>query len=348
MLKLGIQFWPWTQLPELLSHCQEAYQAGFDQIWIVDDLEYEDPFTVLAVLADRYDVSLGTLVTFPRRDPLHVAQRFASIAKLLHPGKELSVGLGSGGVIHAYRPEKSVASIRICSESIRFMAGLLAGDAVQIGRFPGLVASFGYNPQASIRLHLAPGVHVPIYFAANGPKMIRTGVELADGLVVTSLGLRSSLFGMRNGLFKGMVEEIGRHAPVIFTIKFSVSRDADAARQLAKRQVSYSTATEAAYAKACGLNAAEIDHIRDAYDRHLGIEQAASRVSDELLGQLGKVVAGTPAQCLDQLEEMLGYLKAANFNLVQVVPGVPLGPDLSEAVRLINGQIVPVLRKWLD
>ena len=74
----------------------------------------------------------------------------------------------------------------------------------------------------------------------------------------------------------------------------------------------------------------------------------ARRVPDELLDELGIVACGTPADCLAQCEEIVAYLKRANMSLVQLVPGVPLGPDVPEAVRLISQEIAPALRRWLD
>jgi hypothetical protein len=153
---------------------------------------------------------------------------------------------------------------------------------------------------------------------------------------------------MRQGLFKDILERIGNQTPVIYTIKMSISEDGERARQWGKRQASYGIATRARLAKQLGFNPAEIDAIRQAYDQHLGFEVAASRVSDELFDTLGQVVAGTPSACLAQLEELTNHLKKTDFNLLEVVPGVPLGPDVAEAVRLISRDVVPNLKRWLE
>lgn len=348
MVRLGMQFWPWNEVKDLLSYCEEAAKGGVDQIWTVDSVEYEDPFTLLAVAADRWDVSLGTMVTFPWRDPLQLAQRFASIAKVMRPGKELSLGIGRGGVIHALEKRRSPVPVEILEETLRLLRALLRGDAVPFEEFPGLVSSFGYNKVATARLFFPPPRPVPIYLAAGGPKTFRLAGTASDGVIVAQLIPRTSIYGIRHGHFDAALREIGPGTPVIYTPKFSVSRDRSAARKWAKRQASYGIATNHVVLKEWGFDRARINHIKEAYDLHLGFEEAASRVPDELFDELGVVTAGTPNDCIKQCEEIVSYLKRAKVNLTQLVPGVPLGPDVSEAMHLIIREIVPVLRRWID
>ncbi len=64
-----------------------------------DEFQYEDSFTVLAAMAMRLNVSVGTMVTFPHRNPMELAQRFSGIAGLIKEGKEVSAGIGAGGAV---------------------------------------------------------------------------------------------------------------------------------------------------------------------------------------------------------------------------------------------------------
>ena len=67
---------------------------------------------------------------------------------------------------------------------------------------------------------------------------------------------------------------------------------------------------------------------------------------DGLLERAGYVIAGTPDDCLKSMEAIVPHLKMHRFD--HLVIGVPLGPDLSEAVPLIAREILPALKKMVD
>jgi hypothetical protein len=131
----------------------------------------------------------------------------------------------------------------------------------------------------------------------------------------------------------------------IYSAKISVSQDGPAAKQWAKRQISYGTATYPVALKKLGFPSEEIESIKAAYTNGLGIEEAASRVSDKLAEQLGFVVAGTPEECIAGYQEILSHIRGLGFE--HLVMGVPLGPDVSEALRLIGKRVLPALSRDL-
>ena len=77
--EIGIQMWPWYDIKTLVAYAERALEIfPFDQVWMCDEFQYEDSFTVLAAMAMRLHVSVGTMVTFPHRNPMELAQRFWS------------------------------------------------------------------------------------------------------------------------------------------------------------------------------------------------------------------------------------------------------------------------------
>ena len=94
---VSVQFWPWHSLGDMRAHGRKAIESyPFDFIWSADEFLYEDSITLLGVLAMELDTSVGTLVTFPWRNPIELAQRFASMAKLSRPGRGVALGIWRG------------------------------------------------------------------------------------------------------------------------------------------------------------------------------------------------------------------------------------------------------------
>lgn len=79
----------------------------------------------------------------------------------------------------------------------------------------------------------------------------------------------------------------------------------------------------------------------EAYTKGLGIEEAARRVSDDLLRRAGYVVAGTPAECVPPCLEIKRHLVKLGFD--HLVFGVPLGPDVTEALELLGKEVIPAV-----
>jgi 5,10-methylenetetrahydromethanopterin reductase len=131
----------------------------------------------------------------------------------------------------------------------------------------------------------------------------------------------------------------------LYNLHISVARDGDRARQWAKRNTSYGLA--GAYLRypevlsAIGLGPDEVAPVAEAYAKGLGIEEAARRVSDDLLRRAGFVVAGTPAECIPPCLEIKRQLIELGFD--HLVFGVPLGPDVGEALELLGKEVIPAV-----
>ncbi len=357
-MEIGLHLWPWHPMKELLGYAQEAHrQFPFDHIWLVDAMQYEDTLTAMTAMAMNLDVSLGTMVTFPRRNPMELAQRFSSLSHLMPSGREVVAGLGSGGrlqesvLAEGTSPEK----VPVVKETVSFLRKMFAGESVALAQFPELVSRFNYNREAKARLYFPPDRPLPVYLAAGGPKMFQVAAREADGVILTQINPWTSLVGMRAGRFRQAIETVEltlklsgnqQRFKKIYSAKISVSQDGGAAKQWAKRQVSYGAATYPTALKRLGCDPDEIERIKSAYIQGLGIEEAASRVSDRLAEELGFVTAGTPEECTAGYHEILDHLEGLGFD--HLVMGVPLGPNVPEALQLITKRILPALKGRLE
>ena len=354
-LEIATQFWPWDSIGNIVNYGRQALKKyPFDQIWMCDEFQYEDCTTILSSMAMNLDVSLGSMVTFPWRNPLELAQRFASIAKLARPGKGVAVGIGAGGAVQVQVIAEKRNPAAVMRESVELLTGLLSGQEVELSRFPELAKRFRYNTKSKTRLYFPPPRKVPVVLAAGGPRLYEIAGRYADGVIFSQLVARTSLLGLRRGLLRQAVESVeaarektepARPFKKIYNLHISVSRDGKQARQWAKRNASYGLS--GAYIRypevlaTLGLDPKEVGFVAEAYIKGLGVDEAAKRVSDDLLGRAGNVVAGTPDECVETCREIVKHITALGFD--QLVMGVPLGPNIPEAIELIAEKVLPAL-----
>jgi 5,10-methylenetetrahydromethanopterin reductase len=354
--EIGIQMWPWYSIKTLLAYAERALDFyRFDQIWMCDEFQYEDSFTVLAAMAMRLNVSVGTMVTFPHRNPMELAQRFSGITGLIGEGREVSAGLGAGGAVQEQVVSEKTAPMAVMEETTRFLKTLFAGESVDLNGYPRLSARFRYNPRTKAKLYFPPRPVVPVYLAAGGPKMFDMAGRLGDGVILTQLNPWTSLPGIHRGMFQQAIQMISDARKVamgngafkkIYNLHISVSADGDKAKQWAKRNTSYALAGSAGrypdVLKATGVNLKDVETVREAYVQGLGVDEAARRVSDKLLEDAGFIVAGTPKEILAKCETILSRVR--DFGVDQLVLGVPLGPNVPEALDIITKEIIPALQ----
>ena len=94
-LETGIQFhlptYAHVPLPHLIDLAKKAEDHGVRQIWVTDNLRSRNSFVVLAALAGRLKIKLGTAITVQYfRNPVDLADMVASLSELME-GRELSV-----------------------------------------------------------------------------------------------------------------------------------------------------------------------------------------------------------------------------------------------------------------
>jgi len=351
---IGVQFWPWHGLEKMLAYGRKALECyPFDNVWAADEFMYEDTATFLTVLAMELDVSVGPLVTFPWRNPIELAQRFGSMSKLTHPGRGVAIGFGAGGISKKVISE-TTSPVSVVRESLVMMRALLGGKEIDLAEFPELAARFRHNTEMTTSLHFPPSNPVPVYLAVAGVPMAKLAARHADGAVFTQVAVRTSYRGTKHGFLSQIMSALdgvraaeGDDRPFtkMMNLSCSISRDGERARQWAKRQTSIGlTGAYLRYPDVLdelGLDREEAAYIADAYIKGRDLNEAARRVSDKLLRELGSVNAGTPEDVIPRLREMMAIGRAAG--ITHFVFGVPLGPDVPEALELLGSEVIPAV-----
>lgn len=351
-MRFGIQLYPPCTAPQMAAFAARAMSLyAFDKVWVPDHLTYENVFVILAAIIARTGAPVGTSVIQPfSRTPVDLASSFASLAHLAGD-RCITVGIGAGSPSSdMIRKRNRVGMTR---ETILFLREMFAGRRIKWGDFPLLAEFFRLDSAAEAYLRLPPSRPPEIYVAAAGPKMLELAWNIADGLILSNLSFPTAL--VREGALdlamaklaaaRGERED-GRRFTKVLHLHVSVSRDGPAAKRCAKRM---------------GAGALIQGHLLKQRMVHLplpddtakavlaaqalgrSIDDMVELVSDDLLAQVGTVIAGTPEECVAGIDEMLRAAKSHRFDIIDIAS--PLGPDWSEAIDLICGEIIPELEQ---
>jgi len=309
---------------QLRAVAAAAEQAGFDQLWVSNDLFLRSaPVLAGALAAGTARISLGIAVMNPYS--VHVSE----LAMLAATGQEVSggrflLGLGAGaeqflgwaGLTRA-RP---LATTRSALVTLR---ALLGHEDVDRTLLP---AWFG--PQSVLRFPLTRPV--PVYIGAMGAKMLEMAGLHADG-VLPLLYPPERYADVRVQVLAGAAHR-RRDVDLPACFWVSLSDDPVTARTaLAEKLAYYGPSISAGVLAAAGLRPQDFaPAARLAHGGH-----GAARLIDDRMLALG--VAGDVADVLARCR-VLSRLGARHLSF-----GPPLGPDPVAAVRLLGDHVLPAL-----
>ena len=351
-MRFGIQFYPPCTAPEMAAYAKKAMaQHSFDKVWVPDHLTYENVFVILAAIVGQTHAHVGTSVTHPwARTPVDLASSFAALAHLAGD-RGITVGIGAGSPSsNMIRKTKRVAMAR---QTILFLREMFAGKTVKLGAFADLAEFFRLDVNAEGFLRLPPKQMPEIFVAAAGPQMLKMAWDIGDGLIVSNLSFPTAL--VRQGAIDLAMAELekarrarndGRKFTKVLHLHISVSRDGPAAKRHAKPMAA-GALIQGHMLKQRMLKLpvpeATADAVADAHRSGKPVDEMMELISDDLLTQVGTVIAGTPAQCTDGIDEMLRAAKSYGFDIVDMAS--PLGPNWDEAIDLICQEIIPEIER---
>ena len=153
---------PWKELARIV---RDAEPAGYTAVFL-PEITGRDALVTLGMFAgETRRLLLGTGVLPMRsRPPLLTAMGAATVHE--RSGGRLILGLGTGEVGRGALDELRV--------TVRRVRALLRGDALEEEEEEG----------DSVTLSLSPAREVPIWISALGPKAMRLGGEIADGVLL--------------------------------------------------------------------------------------------------------------------------------------------------------------------
>ena len=351
-MRFGIQLYPPCIAPRMADFAARAMsQYTFDKVWVPDHLTYENVFVILAAIIARTGAHVGTSVVQPfSRTPVDLASTFASLAHL-SGDRGITVGIGAGSPSsNMIRKRNRVGMTR---EMILFLREMFAGRQTTFTAFPVLADFFRLDGAAEAFLRLPPSKPPEIYVAAAGPRMLELAWEVGDGLIVSNLSFPTAL--VREGALDLAMAKLaaarrarddGRHFTKVLHLHVSVARDGAAAKRCAKR-MGAGALIQGHLLKQRMLKLPVPENTTNAiwaaHAQRKSVDDMVELISDDLLAEIGTVIAGTPAECIAGIDEMLRAATAHAFDIIDIAS--PLGPDWDEAIDLICREIIPELER---
>jgi alkanesulfonate monooxygenase SsuD/methylene tetrahydromethanopterin reductase-like flavin-dependent oxidoreductase (luciferase family) len=164
--------------PESLPlFARKAEEAGFDEIWVVEDCFYASGIasaTAALAVTNRISVGLGIMPAVAR-NPVFTAMEIATLARL-YPGRFLpGIGHGMAGwmrQIGAF-PKSQLAALEEVAFTVR---EILAGKRID---FRGKQVHLD-----QVELVHPPDVIPPISLGVRGPKSLALSGKIADGTIL--------------------------------------------------------------------------------------------------------------------------------------------------------------------
>lgn len=316
---------PVARYPEL---ARAAEEAGFDQLWVSDDLFLRGVWPILSACAlATTRIELGTCVVNPATmHPAEIAMQAAALDEL--SGGRFNLGLAAGaadflgwvGLAH----ERPLAATEAAVRQLRALFAGERGDA-------------GWAEEARLRFGTR---RIPIYLGATSPRMQRLIGRLADGGL--PLLFPPEHFSEVLELVRAGALAAGRSADEIdlaACIWVSVAEDRAAAEGALREKIAYygHAMGEAVLAR-LGVAAEELLPASRAAQVGGDIGRARALVPDAML-RLG--VVGSGRDLLGRLEH-LARLGARHLSF-----GPPLGPDPLAAIAILGREVLPHLRGGL-
>ncbi len=316
-----------TALQEL---ARAAEAAGFDQLWVSNDLFLRSAPVLLTHAAHATStIALGTGIMNPYS--VHPAE-LAMLASTLQEvsGGRFRLGLGAGAEdflrwagLERDRPlgrtRQAVAAIRALLE------GGSPSDVEDAGP--------GWTPEAYLR---APAHPTPIYLGVMSPRMLALAGEVADGAL--PLLFPPEHFPTAAGQAAEGARAAGRdpaELDLAACVWVSIDGDRDAARHALATKIAYYGPSFAPYLLArAGLSVEDFAPITEVLERH-GLDAAAEKVTEPML-RLG--IAGDADDVIARCRWLVEH-GATHLSF-----GPPLGPDPLGAVEVLGSEVLPAMR----
>ncbi|HEV2283444.1 MAG TPA: LLM class flavin-dependent oxidoreductase [bacterium] len=324
---MDLEVHPALPSPDCVALVREAEELGFDTIWFADShMIWRDAFVIMgAVAAAGGTINIGTGVSNTiTRHPTVVASALATLEQL-RPGRVLcGLGIGDSSVYTlGLKPMKR----RVLEQHVALMRALWRKEPCR-----------GENGHAIALDWLEHPVDIPVYYGSSGPKMLRDGGRLCDG-VVSYVGLTPERVRIALGHIEAGASASGRRLSdiaLVWWVPFNVSPDATQARAGVKPHV----ARAILHAEPLGLPddeqavAAELKGQYDWYEHMAAGSEHSRIVPDRMVERYA--VAGTPPECVEQLRR----LQACGIDHVGIIP---MGSDRRAIIQLFAKSVLPRL-----
>jgi 5,10-methylenetetrahydromethanopterin reductase len=315
---------------EYIALAQAAEAAGFDQIWVSNDLFLRSAAAILPTIAQATTtLQIGSCIFNPyTTHPAELAMFAATMDEI--SGNRFNLGLAAGaGEFLKWVGVTQDAPLDTMRETISAIQALLRGE-----RVPLRGKRLRWENEAYLRFP-APRV-TPIYLGAMSEGMLRLAGEICDG--VLPLLFPPEHFHTVRPLVAQGESRRSNLAPLDFAACIWVSLDPDrdaARRSLARKVAYYGHALSPLIYQRLGVTQDDFRPIEHALMVERDEDKAVGMVSDAML-RIG--VVGDAGDLIARLKPLV----QAGANHLSFGP--PLGPDPLRTIEYLGRTVVAALR----
>ncbi len=315
-MKFGIEFVPQIPLDELVRLVKIAEDVGFEYAWITDHYNNKNVYETLALIAANTEtIKMGPGVTNPYvRSPAISASAIATIDEISNGRATFGIGPGDKATFDALGIawEKPVSTIKAAIADINT---LLDGGKTEAG------AALGGAKKVQDA--------IPIYMGAQGPKMLETAGEIADGVLINASNPKDYEAAMP--MIKKGIGDQAKDFDVAAYTATSIGTDSDAAKNAARIVVAF-------IAAGSPPPVIERHGLPEGFNEQMGaflakgdFGGAIGAVTDEALEAFS--VCGTPDEFIPKIEAL------GDMGVTQYVAGSPVGKNVEESIKLLGDVI---------
>lgn len=318
-MKFGIEFVPDMPIDKIVKLVKLAEDVGFEYVWITDHYNNKNVYETLALVADGTEtIKMGPGVTNPYvRSPAISASAIATVDELSDGRATFGIGPGDKATFDSLGIpwEKPVSTIKSAIETINT---LVSGGKTEGGASLGGVK--------------AVQEHIPIYMGAQGPKMLETAGEIADGVLINASNPKD--YAAAIPLIEKGIENAGKdisNFDVGAYTATSIGPDSEAAKNAARIVVAFiASGSPAPVLERHGLPAGINEKIGDLLGQG-DFGGAIAAVDDDLLDAFS--VCGSVEDFIPKIEAL------ADIGVTQYIAGSPIGKDKEESIKLLGDVI---------
>ena len=315
-MKFGIEFVPQIPLDELVRLVKLAEDVGFEYAWITDHYNNKNVYETLALIAANTEtIKMGPGVTNPYvRSPAISASAIATIDEISNGRATFGIGPGDKATFDALGIawDKPVSTIKAAIADINT---LLAGGKTEAG------AALGGAKKVQDA--------IPIYMGAQGPKMLETAGEIADGVLINASNPKDYEAAMP--MIKKGIGDQAKDFDVAAYTATSIGTDSEAAKNAAKIVVAFIAAGSPPPVIARHGLPEGFNEQMGAFLAKGDFGGAIGAVTDEALDAFS--VCGTPDEFIPKIEGL------AEMGVTQYVAGSPVGKNVEESIKLLGDVI---------
>jgi len=222
--EVGVLIVPSLDAREAVSLAARAEAAGFAYVWVADERFFRDPFQLLALIARATSsAQIGPCVVDPyTRRPIQMAVAIATLDEISGGRALLGIGAGASG-FRQLDIRRDPPPARAVGAAVDWVRRYLA-ERSHATEDPGL----DFAP---------PRERVPIFVAAEGPRMLSLAGAAADGAILQAKVSTQLLAPAKQAVFDAAGGKQRRRPSIVARVDVSVATDLGAARAALKPRV---------------------------------------------------------------------------------------------------------------